>query len=318
MLVLNHVPDPIPGAGEIRIKAVACGLNYPDVLIIEDRYQSKLERPFTPGFEVSGIVDAVGPGVTEFAPGQRVMTNLPGGGGLAEFAIAKACEATPMPSDMPFEHGAALLTTHLTSLYALDDRGALKPGETLLVLGASGGVGLAAVEIGKAMGAKVIAGASSSEKLAVVMARGANQGFVYPAGVDDPKQLTATIKAACGALGADVIFDPLGGAYAEPALRAIAWEGRYLVIGYVAGIPSIPLNLPLLKGCQIVGVFLGSGVQRDPTLSRSLMNRLLTLYTSGALSLLISHRLPLDRGGEGISLLAARKSFGKIVIDIAS
>ncbi len=316
-LALNQVPKPVPGPGEIRIEVAACGLNYPDILIIEDRYQTKLKRPFTPGFEVSGIVDAVGPSVTDFAPAQRVMASLPGGGGLAEFAIARVNEASQMPPGMPFEHGAALLTTHLTSLYALEDRAALLPGETLLVMGASGGVGLAAVEIGRAMGAVVVAGASSAAKLAVAIARGAHHGFVYPANVHDPKQLAATIKSELGERGADVIFDPLGGAYAVPALRAIAWKGRYLVIGYVAGIPNMPLNLPLLKGCQIVGVFLGSGAQHDPDLQQALLKRLLTLYSSGALSPVVSHRFPLDRGGAGLALLASRKSVGKIIIDVA-
>ncbi len=258
-LVLEEVPDPQPGPGEVRLAVKACGVNYPDVLIIEDRYQFKPPRPFAPGSEVAGIVEALGKGVTALKVGQRVIGQC-GHGGMAEKVVLDANRCIPIPDNMPFDEASAFILTYGTSHYALKERGNLKAGETLLVLGAAGGVGIAAVELGKAMGARVIAAVSSDEKVALAKQHGADDGVVYPRGPfdkDSARQLADLFKKACGESGANVVYDAVGGDYAEAALRAIAWEGRFLVIGFPAGIPRIPLNLTLLKSCQIVGVFWG-------------------------------------------------------------
>ncbi|HEY0799781.1 MAG TPA: NADPH:quinone oxidoreductase family protein, partial [Steroidobacteraceae bacterium] len=256
-LVLEEVPDPEPGRGEVRISVRAVGVNFPDLLIIQDLYQIKPPRPFAPGGELSGVVDVVGEGVTNVKAGDRVLVS-PVRSAMAEKAVGNANNCWKIPDAMPFDEAAALLLTYGTSQHALKDRAQLRAGETLLVLGAGGGVGLAAVELGKAMGARVIAAASSPEKLALAREHGADDGVQYPAGSLDKnaaRAVTDSFKAACGADGAHVIYDAVGGDYSEAALRAIAWQGRHLVVGFPAGIPKLPLNLPLLKGCQIVGVF---------------------------------------------------------------
>lgn len=315
-LRLTDLPDPVPGPGEVAVAVRACGINFPDSLIIADRYQAKPPRPFAPGGEVAGTVAAVGEGVTEPRVGDRVV-GTPGWGGLATRVVLPAAGCRPMPDAMPFDEAACFLFTYGTSYHALVDRGGLKAGQTLLVLGAAGGVGVAAVEIGRALGARVVAAASSDEKLAFAKGCGAHDGIVYPAGPldrDGAKALSAAFKGACGADGADVIYDAVGGAYAEPALRAIAPDGRYLVVGFPAGIPAIPLNLPLLKSCAIVGVFWGGFVRRDPEGSARNERALFDLYAAGALKPRISARYPLERAGDAIASLADRRALGKVVV----
>lgn len=315
-LVLEEVPEPIPGRHEVRIAVKACGVNYPDVLIIQDLYQLKPERPFAPGSELSGIVDAVGEGVDDLKVGDRVLA-MTGFGGMAEKLVTPTDRCVRIPDAMPFDEAASFMLTYGTGYYALKDRAGLRAGETLLVLGAAGGVGLAAVELGKAAGARVIAAASSDEKVALAKRHGADAGMVYPPGPFDKagsKMLADQFKAACGENGADVIYDAVGGDYAEAALRAIAWNGRFLVIGFPAGIPKIPLNLALLKSCQIVGVFWGASTRREPALHEANTRELLDLYNRGLVKPQISERVPFDKAGEAIAHLAARKAMGKIVV----
>ena len=318
-LVLEDAPSPeaTPGFAVVSVKAV--GVNFPDVLIIEDKYQFKPERPFSPGGEVSGIVKAVGDGVTHVKPGDRVLGNVAWGGMAQELAI-DAQRLVAIPDAMPFDDAAAFIMTYGTSYHALKDRAGLKPGQTLLVLGAAGGVGLAAVELGKIMGARVIAAASSREKIDLCLKHGADDGVVYARGPfdrDGQKQLSDQFKQACGPNGADVIYDAVGGDYAEPALRAIAWEGKYLVVGFAAGeIPKIPLNLALLKGCEIVGVFWGGWMTRNPELHRKSVAELLDLYTQGRVKPFVSRRFPLAQGADAIAHLASRQAMGKVVVTV--
>ena len=315
-LELDDLPDPVPREGEVLIAVKACGVNYPDVLIIEDRYQFKPPRPFAPGGEVAGVVEAVGPGVAAFEPGDRVIGSSIAGG-MAEKLVLEAERCIAMPAAMPFDEASALVLTYGTSIHALKDRAKLRQGESLLVLGAAGGVGLSAVELGKAMGARVIAAASSEEKLALARKHGADGGVVYPAGPFDKagaRALSDLFKSACGENGADVIYDPVGGDYSEAALRAIAWEGRFLVVGFPAGIPRLPLNLTLLKSCQVVGVFWGAFSRREPEANAANIAGLMQLYAEGAIKPVVSERYPLARAGEAIRRLAERKAMGKIVV----
>jgi NADPH2:quinone reductase len=315
-LSLEELPDPKPGAGEVLLAVKACGVNYPDLLIIEDRYQFKPPRPFAPGGEVAGVVEAVGPGVAQFKPGDRVIGSSIAGG-MAEKLVLEADRCIAMPASMPFDEASALVLTYGTTIYALKDRGHLAKGETLLVLGAAGGVGISAVELGKAYGARVIAAVSSEEKLAFARKHGADDGVVYPPGPFDKagaKALADLFKKACGENGADVIYDPVGGEYTEAALRAIAWEGRLLVVGFPAGIPKLPLNLTLLKSCQVVGVFWGAFTRRDPAANAANLNELMQLYARGAIRPVVSERFPLAKAGEAIARLGARKAMGKIVV----
>jgi NADPH2:quinone reductase len=315
-LTLEEIPAPTPGNGQVRIAVRACAVNYPDVLIIQDLYQFKPARPFAPGAEVSGVVESIGPGVERVSVGDRVLAMV-GWGGMVEQVVVDERKCCPIPDSMPFDEAAAFLLTYGTSYLALKNRAALKSGETLLVLGAAGGVGLAAVEIGKAMGARVIAAASSEAKTALAIEHGAAASLVYPRGPFDKsaaKELTEQFKSICGSTGAHVIFDAIGGDYAEPALRAIAWEGRYLVIGFPAGIPKIPLNLPLLKSSQIVGVFWGAWIERDPEGHAENVRELLNWYKRGAIKPLVTERYPMSRAGEAIARLASREATGKIVV----
>jgi NADPH2:quinone reductase len=317
-LELEDLPDPGPAAGEVLIAVKACAVNYPDALIIEDRYQFKPPRPFAPGGEVAGVVEAVGDGVTALKPGDRVIGS-PIWGGMAEKLALAAERCTPMPDTMPFDEASALVFTYGTSIHALKDRARLQPGETLLVLGAAGGVGLSAVELGKAMGARVVAAASSPAKVDLARRHGADVGVVYPAGPFDKagaRALADVFKDACGETGADVIYDPVGGDYSEAALRAIAWEGRFLVVGFPAGIPRLPLNLALLKGCQVAGVFWGGFAQRDPAANAANIAELMRLYARGAIRPLVSERYPLAQAGAAIARLAGRQAMGKIVVTI--
>jgi NADPH2:quinone reductase len=317
-LVLEEIDAPAPKANEVLIKVAACGVNFPDALIIEDKYQYKPERPFSPGGEVAGTIEAVGEGVGDLKPGQRVLASV-GWGGMAEKVAAAASRCVVISDAMPFDEAAAFLMTYGTSWHALVDRGHLKAGDTLLVLGAAGGVGSAAVEIGKALGARVIAATSSDEKVAMARACGADEGVVYPHGPFDKegaKKLADLFKSACGRGGANVIYDAIGGDYSEAALRAIAWEGRFLVIGFPAGIAKIPLNLALLKGCDIVGVFWGDFVRRDPQHNARNVAELLVLYEKGAIRPRVSRHFPLAQSGDAIAWLAGRKALGKVVVTV--
>jgi len=263
-LVIEDLPSPSAGKGEVVLSVRAVGINYPDSLIIQDMYQFKPERPFSPGGEVSGVVKEVGEGVTSLQVGQRVIGSC-GWGGLREELVLDAGRCIPIPDDVPFEEAAAFIMTYGTSYYALKHRADPKPGESLLVLGAAGGVGIAAVEIGKAMGLEVIAACSSQDKVDFCLGKGADKGLVYPHGPLDrgqQKELSNQIKDVSGG-GVDIIYDGVGGDYAEPALRAMNWEGRFLVVGFPAGIPKLPLNLTLLKSCDVRGVFWGAAVARE-------------------------------------------------------
>jgi NADPH2:quinone reductase len=315
-LELEELPDPEPGRGEAMIAVKACGVNYPDLLIIEDRYQFKPARPFAPGGEVAGVIEAVGPGVTGWRPGERVIGSVIAGG-MADKLVLPADQLLAMPASMPFDEASALVLTYGTSIHALKDRAKLKAGETLLVLGAAGGVGVSAVELGKAYGARVIAAVSSEDKLLFAKKHGADAGVVYPPGPFDKagaKALADLFKKACGESGADVIYDPVGGDYSEAALRAIAWEGRFLVVGFPAGIARLPLNLTLLKSCQVVGVFWGAFSRRDPKANAANIAELMHLYAQGKIKPVVSERFPLAKAGEAIARLGLRKAMGKIVV----
>ena len=308
-LVVEDLPTPSITEHQVLLDVKACGVNFPDLLIIENKYQFKPPLPFSPGGEVSGVVKTVGAKVTTLKPGDRVL-GAPGFGGFAEEIAIDARNCVPIPASMPFDVAAAFLFTYGTSHYALKDRAALKPGETLLVLGAAGGVGLAAVELGKAMGAKVIAAASSAEKIAVCREHGADEGIDY-----STEDLKERIKALTGGNGADVIYDPVGGDFSEQAFRSIAWEGRFLVIGFAAGpIPKIPLNLVLLKGAQIVGVFWGSFTMREPGRHAANIQELMEWYSAGKLKPRISATYPFARVAEALGDLAARRVKGKVVL----
>lgn len=319
-LAIGELPLPEPGPGEVRIRVGVVGVNFPDLLITEDRYQFRPERPFAPGGEVAGTIDAVGEGVTALKPGDRVLAMIIAGG-MAEYIVVSATRVHPIPDTMPLEDAASLMLTYGTVLHALVDRADLRAGETLLVPGAAGGVGIAAVELGKALGARVIAAASSQEKLDLALARGADDGIVYPSGSLDKsgrKALTDAFKDKVGADGAHVILDPVGGDYAEPALRSIAWHGRYLVVGFPAGIPAVPFNLPLLKACQIIGVFFGGELDHDPALFGTTAARLIALHGQGKFKPTIAARYPLEEGAKAIDHLAARRALGKVVVTIDS
>ncbi len=317
-LTVDDLPDPVAGPGQLLVRVRAAAINYPDVLIIEDKYQFKPPRPFAPGGEIAGEVEAVGEGVEGWSVGDRLIA-VPGWGGLVEKIVIDAKSAFRLPDNRSFTDGAALLLTYATSIHALYDRGDLKSGETLLVLGAAGGVGLAAVELGKARGARVIAAVSSEDKAKAAREAGADDAIVYPRGPfdkDASKDLASQFKSAVGTAGADVIYDPVGGDYAEPALRSIAWEGRYLVVGFPAGIPKLPLNLTLLKSCDVRGVFWGAFAARDPKANADHVAALFALWDEGRISPRVSATYPLDRGGDAIAALAARSVIGKVVVTI--
>jgi NADPH2:quinone reductase len=312
-LVIEDVDDPAPGPGQVVVDVHACAVNFPDVLIIQNLYQFKPPLPFSPGAEVAGIVSAIGDGVENFAVGDRVFAST-GWGGLAEKVAVAVDACVSVPDGIDFAHACSFLYAYGTSHYALKDRGQLKPGETLLVLGAAGGVGLAAVELGAVMGASVIAAASSEEKLELCREHGAAMTINYA-----EEDLKTRVRELTGNVGVDVVYDAVGGPYAEPALRAIAWEGRFLVIGFAAGeIPRIPLNLALLKSCQIVGVFWGAFVGRERARHHENVRELLQLWHDGKLHPHVSATYPLERAGEAIRELADRKAKGKVVVEVRS
>ncbi len=318
-LKMGELDKPEAGPGELLIAVKACAINYPDVLIIIDKYQFKPERPFAPGGEISGVIERVGEGVEGFAVGDRVLA-MCGNGGLVEYVAVSANNAFKLPDQMHFEDGSALVLTYGTTIHALADRGDLKAGETLLVLGAAGGVGLAAVEIGKAMGARVIGAVSSEEKAQAVRDAGADDVMIYDRGPfdkDASKALSAQFKEIVGPNGADVIYDAVGGDYCEPALRSIAWEGRYLVIGFPAGIPRLPLNLTLLKSCDVRGVFWGAFAARDPQHNRDNVDRLFAWWKDGKIAPKVTEVFAFERGGDAIAKMGARKAIGKMVVRIA-
>ena len=308
-LVVEDVPSPEPKAGEVLVSVKAASVNYPDVLIIQKKYQMQPELPFTPGTEAAGVVKAVGEGVTHVKPGDRVIA-FTGLGAFAEEMIAPGAQVLPMPPGVADEVAASFTLVYGTSHHAVVDRAQLKAGETMLVLGAAGGVGLSAVEIGKAVGAKVIAAASSAEKLEVCRAHGADELIDY-----SKQDLREAIKAATDGKGPDVVYDPVGGPYTEPAFRSIAWRGRYLVIGFANGeIPRLPLNLPLLKGASLVGVFWGEFTRREPKANRAAMMQMLGWMAEGKLKPLVSARYALRDAPAALQALADRRATGKVVI----
>jgi NADPH2:quinone reductase len=308
-LVVDDVPEPEAGRGQVVLDVHACAVNFPDVLVIQDKYQFKPALPFSPGGEVAGVVRALGADVDSVKVGDRVIASV-GWGGMAEQVAVGAAALIPVPDTADLIAASGLLTTYGTTHYALKDRAKLQPGETLLVLGAAGGVGLAAVELGRAMGARVIAAASTDEKLALCRERGADATINYAT-----EDLKTRAKELTDGHGVDVVYDPVGGDYSEAALRAIAWEGRFLVIGFAAGdIPRIPLNLTLLKSCDIVGVFWGAFTMREPDRNRRNIAELLQLWADGKISLYVSSTHPLERGAEAIAELAGRRATGKVVV----
>lgn len=312
------VPDPVAGEGQLLIAVKACSINYPDVLIIEDRYQFKPDRPFAPGAEIAGVIEAIGAGVTGWKIGDRIIATT-GSGGMVEKIAIPAASAFKLPAEQSFEQGASLLLTYGTTIHALIDRGRLMEGETLLVLGAAGGVGLAAVELGVALGARVVAAVSTPEKAAAAKAAGGHETVLYghaPFDKAQSKALADTFKAVLGPKGADVIYDAVGGDYCEPALRSIAWEGRYLVVGFPAGIPKLPLNLTLLKSCDVCGVFWGAFAARNPEANRDNVTRLFRLWKEGKISPLVTEVFSHERGGDAIAKMGARGAIGKLVVKI--
>jgi NADPH2:quinone reductase len=308
-LVLTEIPDPVAAPGEVVARVMAAGLNFFDTLIIAGKYQTKPPFPFSPGGELAGVIESLGEGVTGFAPGDRVM-------GYSNFNAARERIAVPadqlvrMPADLDFDRAAALTVTYGTAFHALADRARIRAGETLAVLGAAGGVGLAAIEIGRLMGARVIACASSDDKLAFARDRGAHEVVNYAS-----EDLRGALKRLGGEHGIDVVFDPVGGAYTEPAVRSLAWEGRHLVVGFAAGeIPKLPLNLVLLKGCAVLGVFWGAFVRQEKQRYRSAIEQVAQWCAAGKLSCHIQEVYPLAETPKAIAALSGRNVMGKVVV----
>ena len=318
-LQIKEVLDPQIIPDHVIIENKAASVNFPDVLMIQGLYQFQPELPFSPGGECSGIIVSVGENVENFKVGDRVFA-MTGLGAFCEKILAPKHSVVKIPDSMSFETAAALPMTYGTSLYALKQRANLKEGETLLVLGAAGGVGLATVELGKAMGAKVIAAASTQEKVDLCLKHGADEGFIYPTGNlnrDQQKELSSTIKELTGGLGANVVYDPVGDKYSEPCIRATAWDGRYLVIGFAAGeIPKIPINLALLKGMKIVGVFWGAWVSMFPEENKKNFLELFDLHSQEKIKPEVSDSFPLEEGAKAIAHLKDRKAKGKVIIKI--
>lgn len=312
-LAVKDVPAPQPAQGEVLVAVHASALNYPDTLIIENRYQYKPPLPFSPGGEVAGVVKALGAGVSGLKVGDRVI-GVPGWGGFAEEVVVSAARVFPVPAGVAMDAAASLTYTYGTSYYALKERAALQRGETVLVLGAGGGTGLAVVELATLMGARVIAAASSAPKLEACRAAGADELIDY-----SREDLRERVRELTGGKGVDVVYDPVGGALAEPALRGMAWKGRYLVIGFASGeIPSLPLNLALLKGCSIVGVFFGSYMDREPVSCRALIGELASWLAEGRIHPMITARHPLEEAVQALRELAERCAIGKLVLTTAS
>ena len=310
-LLVEELPSPRAGPGEVVLLVKAASVNFPDVLIIQNKYQFKPPLPFSPGSELAGVVKETGPGVEGFRPGDQVIA-FTTYGAFAEEVKTEAARLLPLPQGMDFVTGAAFLLTYGTSDHALRDRGALRAGETLLVLGAAGGVGLAAIDIGKALGARVIACASSEDKLAVCRSHGADEGINYAT-----EDLRERIKALTGGRGVDVVYDPVGGPYSEAAFRSLAWRGRLLVVGFAAGdIPKLPLNLALLKGASLVGVFWGDFTRREPRQFADSVRQLGEWYRQGKVRPHVSQTFPLEQAAEALKLMAARRVKGKVVLTV--
>lgn len=306
---LVDVPAPEAAPGKVLVDVKAIGVNFPDVLIIEDKYQFKPERPFSPGGEIAGVVKSVGDGVTNVKPGDRVLGNT-GWGGMAEELALEASRLVKIPDAMPFDEAAAFIMTYGTSWHALKDRANLQPGQSLLVLGAAGGVGTAAIQIAKAVGARVIAAASSDAKCALCKSLGADATINYSSG-----NIRDEIKALTDGKGPDVVYDPVGGDLAEPVFRSIAWRGRYLVVGFAqGGIPALPWNLALLKGASIVGVFWGEFARREPKANAAALAELAQWYAQGKVKPVIDQRLPMDRLLDAFAIMASRQVRGKLVM----
>src|SRR5215475_3515563 len=311
-LAVEDLPSPLPGPGEVRVRVKAAGVNFPDALIIEDKYQIKPPLPFSPGGELAGVVDAVGEGVKRFQTGQPVI-GFTGWGAFAEQAVVPQDRLIPMPDSMPFEVAGSFLMTYGTCYHALKDRGQLAAGETVLVLGAAGGIGIAAIEIAKALGGRVVAAASSADKLRTCREHGADDAIDYQS-----EDLRERLKVLTGGRGVDVVCDPVGGRFSELALRSTAWRGRFLVIGFAGGeIPRIPLNLALLKGCAIVGVFWGSFAAREPEVQARNVAELWDHFESGRLKPVVgeSHALPEFR--DAFTAMMTRRARGKVVLRVA-
>jgi len=308
-LVVESVDDPVAGPRQLLVDVSAAAVTFPDTLMLEGKYQYSAPPPYIPGGEVAGVVISVGDGVAGWSVGDRVLGAQGATGGYAELCAISATSARRLPETVDFAAAAGMNYAYGTSLYGLEHRAALKAGETMLILGAGGSVGLSAVEIGKIMGARVIAAASSEEKLDVCRQRGADETINY-----STEDLKNRAKELTDGNGVDVVYDCVGGEYAEQALRAIGWEGRFLVVGFTAGIPSIPLNLTLLKGCQIVGVFYAAMTARDPGLRAQISDQLIEWLASGKLQPYVSASYPLERAGEALRSLMHRTVIGKVVI----
>ena len=305
----KELPTPQPAAGQVLVRIEAASLNFPDLLIVQNKYQMKPPLPFVPGSEYAGVIEAVGDGVTQLKVGQRVAC-LSGTGGFATHTLAPAALCMPLPPGFPAVDAAAFIMIYATSHHALVDRAQLRPGETVLVLGAAGGVGTAAIQIAKAIGARVIAAASTDEKCALCKSIGADATINYSQG-----NLRDAIKAATDGKGPDVIYDPVGGDFAEPAFRSIAWRGRYLVVGFAAGpIPSLPLNLPLLKGASLVGVFWGDFARREPKANADMMGELAQWYGEGKVKPVIDRTMPMAQLKDAYAHMGSRGVMGKLVM----
>ncbi|MBB3994924.1 NADPH2:quinone reductase [Sulfitobacter undariae] len=317
-LKLTEMEAPEPAKKQVRIRIRAAGLNFPDTLIIKDMYQMKPPRPFAPGGEIAGEIDAIGEGVEGFKIGDRVL-GMSGFGGFATHMCIEAGRVMKIPDEMPFDEASCLVLTYGTSHHALKNRAEIKEGESLLILGAAGGVGAAAIELGKAAGARVIAAVSSEEKAQFCRDLGADETIIYTRDMDDraaQKDFSNKIKELAGGDGVDVVYDAVGGPYAEPAVRAMAWKGRFLVVGFPAGIPKIPLNLTLLKGTQIVGVFWGAHTLREPQMHAENMAELFSMYKEGKIKPRISARFPLEKAADALNMMMERKVLGKVVLDV--
>ena len=309
----KELPTPEPGPGEVRLRIEAASLNFPDLLIVQNKYQMKPPLPFVPGSEYAGVVEAVGEGVKHLAPGQRVAC-LSGTGGFATHTLAPAALCMPLPPQFPAVDAAAFIMIYATSYHALIDRAQLKAGETVLVLGAAGGVGTAAIQIAKAAGARVIAAASTDEKCDLCRRLGADATINYTAH-PLPNAFREAVKAATGGRGPDVVYDPVGGDFAEPAFRSIAWRGRYLVVGFASGpIPALPLNLPLLKGASLVGVFWGDFAKREPEANAAMMRELAAWYAQGKVKPVIDRTMPMAQLKEAYARMGSRAVMGKLVM----
>lgn len=315
-LVVEDIEAPAPGPGEVLIDVAACAINFPDTLIIRDMYQFKPPRPFSPGGEISGTIAALGEGVSGWNVGDRVIAGI-GSGGLRQQVALAAARLFRVPEGLDLVQASALLMTYGTTIHALKDRGDIAAGQTILVLGAAGGVGLSGVELAKAYGCRVVAAVSSEDKAAVARKAGADEVVIYgrpPFDKDQSRALAQQFKDAVGPEGADIVYDIVGGDYSEPALRAIAWEGRFLVVGFPAGIAKLPLNLTLLKSCDVRGVFWGAFAAREPQRNAANIAELFKLWQAGKIAPLVSETYPLDRAHDAIAKLESRGAIGKLVV----